>query len=208
MITQIGKSRVKCGDIYDNLDELFNGEKADIYYSDPPWGEGNLKYWQTMNKKMTGAEPKEVNLDKFLNRVLECSTKYTKDTAIIFIEYGLRWNNDLIELAKNYDLKCVKSIELLYGSKNLPNILNIFVKGNRQLNITDEYVNNVYHKKGIAVLENAITPFIKENDIVCDLCCGLGYTAQFSVNHKLKFIGNELNQARLNKTIEKLNKGR
>lgn len=207
MIEQIGKHRVRCGDVYDNLDELFNGEKADIYYSDPPWGEGNLKYWQTMNAKMNeGATKKEVNLNTFLNRIFEVSNKYTKDDAIIFIEYGMAWNNDLIKLAEeHYGLKCIKSIEMLYGTPKRPLILNIFTKG-KELQLSEEYIQSVYHTSGIKSLESAITPFVKEGMTICDLCCGLGYTAQFAVNHKLKFIGNELNQARLNRTKERLRK--
>jgi 16S rRNA G966 N2-methylase RsmD len=51
MITDIGIHRVQHGDIMNGLDELMEGDKADFIYSDPPWGQGNLTYWQTMNKK-------------------------------------------------------------------------------------------------------------------------------------------------------------
>jgi hypothetical protein len=33
----------------DDLDDLFQGAKADVLYTDPPWGEGSLKFWRTLN---------------------------------------------------------------------------------------------------------------------------------------------------------------
>ena len=38
-IIQIGRHRVRHGDMFDDLSELFGGDKADMFYSDPPWGE-------------------------------------------------------------------------------------------------------------------------------------------------------------------------
>ena len=40
-----------------------------------------------------------------------------------------------------------------------------------------------------------------------DLCCGMGYTAQACIDNGLKFIGNELNEKRLGKTIGRLQRG-
>ena len=41
-------------------------EKFDILYSDPPWGLGNLKFWNTMNAKMNNVNKFEVNWDNFI----------------------------------------------------------------------------------------------------------------------------------------------
>ena len=51
MIYHIKHHRVQHGNIYDDFMPLMQQEKADIFYSDPPWGIGNLKYWQTLNVK-------------------------------------------------------------------------------------------------------------------------------------------------------------
>ena len=29
-------------------------KKAYVFYSDPPWSDGNLKYWATLNNRQTG----------------------------------------------------------------------------------------------------------------------------------------------------------
>tara|TARA_R110000737_G_scaffold166014_1_gene193262 strand:+ start:891 stop:1076 length:186 start_codon:yes stop_codon:yes gene_type:complete len=53
MIYKIGEHTVRHGDIHNEIEinELTQNIKANIFYSDPPWGSGNLKYWDTMNKK-------------------------------------------------------------------------------------------------------------------------------------------------------------
>ena len=202
MITQIGKNRVRCGDIYDNLDELYNGVKADVFYSDPPWG--NLEYWQTLNEKMTGAERKPTNVTTFVNRVFDVAIKYTKDEAPIFIEYGWKWNNHLIAIAESKGLHLECTIEMLYASPKRPMALNIFSK-HGQLNLSEEYKQSVYHQHGYNCLLTALKPF-ENAGIVTDPCCGLGYTARWAIQHGVAFYGNELNAKRLEKTIEKLRK--
>ena len=66
MITEIKNHRVRHGNIMDGIDDLMVGNQADFIYSDPPWGQGNLRYWQTMNKKMNNASPVEIDYEKFL----------------------------------------------------------------------------------------------------------------------------------------------
>ncbi len=44
----IGKHTVSNEDVQAvNFSELLGGEKAHILYTDPPWGDGNMKYWCT-----------------------------------------------------------------------------------------------------------------------------------------------------------------
>lgn len=205
MIKQIGNHRVRCGDIFDNLDELYGDKKIDVFYSDPPWG--NLDYWQTLNEKMTGAEKKKTDLLKFLQRFFDVAVKYTKDDAPIFVEYGIKWNQQLVEIAMCHGLKQEAQIEMMYGSPARPMILNIFSKtGN--LNLSNDYKQSVYHTKGYKSLLAALEPFTKEGITITDPCCGLGYSARYAIEHGMAFYGNELNQGRLDKTIEKLVKAK
>lgn len=202
MITKIGEHRVRHGDVYDDLGELFD-RKVDLFYSDPPWGEGNLKYWQTMNQKMNGVEPKEVNLDKFLNRIIQVAVENTTDDAIIFIEYGMRWYQQLVELAESYGLRNLKNIELLYGSPERPLMLCIFSKG-KDVEFPEGYDESVWHTKGFDSLKAAVLPLAGNRKTICDPCCGLGYTAKLAKENGLVFYGNELNEKRLQKTMERL----
>ena len=156
---------------------------------------------------MTGAEKKKTDLLKFLHRFFDVAVKYIKDDAPIFVEYGIKWNQQLVEIAMCHGLKQEAEIEMMYGSPARPMILNIFSKtGN--LNLTNDYKQSVYHTKGYKSLLAALEPFTKECITITDPCCGLGYSARYAIEHGMAFYGNELNQGRLDKTIEKLEKSK
>jgi hypothetical protein len=204
MITIIGEHKVRHGDIMDGIADLMGNEKADIFYSDPPWGEGNLKYWQTMNVKMNpDAIKKQVDLDLFLNKVFETAATFAK--GVIFIEYGLRWDDLILRKANMFGLKHAYAIETFYGSgkKLLPLHLHILHRS-KQMTIPDEYIQEVQLTHGYETLKTAVAPFIVKGGIVLDPCCGMGYSAQIAIDNGMRFRGNELNKARLLKTINRL----
>lgn len=204
-ITQIGPHRVRHGDVYDSLDELLQGEKADLFYSDPPWGEGNLRYWQTMNYKMNGVERKDVDLVSFLHRVIDVAVTYTKDDAIIFFEYGCRWHDQFKAIAEGHGLHHICSTEMVYGSPARPVMSLVFDKDGTHVPPVG-YQESVYHTTGYKSLLAVMEPFSEGKKSILDPCCGLGYTAKFAVDHGLAFFGNELNEKRLDRTIERLSR--
>jgi len=204
-IKNIGIHRVMHSDLMlADFDELMQGEMVDVMYSDPPWGVGNLKYWQTMNKKMTGANPNDVNLDSFLDKIFSIAEKYVKEH--IFIEYGEKWHDEIKALAKKHNLVDNGTIKLRYqgGGKLRPLDLHLF--GKRKINISESYIKSVTDTYGYNTLVQVMKPFAGKGKTIIDPCCGMGYTAQIAIDNGMKFIGNELNEARLNKTIKRLSK--
>ena len=206
MITKIKDHVVKHGDVMKLGNELMQGEKAHIFYSDPPWGVGNLRYWQTMNNKMTGAERTDQDLDLFLNKIFTLAANYTKPNGIIFIEYGVKWESNILELAKQYGLKHLGTALPQYrsGSRLLPLHLHLFSKTAQ--NLPNGYLETIKDTYGYTTLRNAVAPFVKAGEIILDPCCGMGYSAQLCVDNQMRFRGNELNAKRLEKTKARLNK--
>ncbi len=205
MISDIGKHRVRHGNVMESLDELMGNVKADIIYTDPPWGKGNLAYWQTMNTKMNGVEKIDIDYDDFLNRIFDVAAKYLNDDGILFVEYGQRWKDLVVEKAENVGFTCQLVIEMLYGNSP-PRPLDLIIFSRKSLSISDEYQDAVYHTTGYKSLQAAITPFIDNQSVILDPCCGMGYTAQFAIDNGLTFYGNEINKKRLDKTINRLKK--
>lgn len=207
MIKQIGKHRVMHSDVMKcKFEDLMQGNMVDVMYSDPPWGQGTLTYWQTLNKKMTGAEPNTIDYNAFINRIFSIAGEYVKKH--LFIEYGQKWSKDIEMMGKQYGFKYFGKVELLYrsGSKMLPLDLHFFSK--EHIEITDEYLKEVYHTYGYNTLKKALLPFVTKEDKILDPCCGMGYTAQIAVDTGATFFGNELNIKRLEKTIVRLEKSR
>jgi len=92
-IKTIGAHRIQHGDIQNGIDELMSGVKADILYSDPPWGGGNLKYWATYNKKTTGAETVPMEFEAFIGKFFGIAESYA--LKYLLVEYGQRWRDTI-----------------------------------------------------------------------------------------------------------------
>lgn len=204
MIKQIGVHRVKHGDVMDGISDLMNGETVDIIYSDPPWGQGNLRYWQTMNKKMTGATPKEIEYTAFIKKIFEEAKRYTND--LFFLEYGIKWREDIKAMAKEFGFQDLHTIPLQYksGSRLLPLDLHVFSGSANPRPLTGYHILSITGSYGFSTLEKVLLPIVKPGMKILDPCCGMGYTAQLAVNANLQFFGNELNEKRLSKTIKRL----
>jgi DNA modification methylase len=204
MIFKIGNHRLKHGDIMDGLDDLMQGEQADLMYSDPPWGQGNLKYWYTMNRKQTGQERIAPQFNRFIDRIFCIASQYVK--GHVFLEYGLRWKDEIKKKACLSGLKDIATITMKYrsGSKFYPLHLHVFSRTG--LSLPDDYIASVTGTHGYQSVRNAIKPFARPGLSILDPCCGLGYTAQMAKDAGMVFYGNELNLKRLKKTIARLEK--
>lgn len=195
----IGDHKVTNGSIESpEIDAMLAGEQVDILYSDPPWGDGNLKYWATMNKKMTGQEVAPISYDALLARIRGLVETYVR--GHVFIETGLRWEDSIVEEMSGY-LSGVRAYHLEYksGSRTLTNVL---VHGTNAecAPFTIDPTGGSGYANVKRVVENVAVP----GGIILDPCCGMGYTAQAAVDTGMRFRGNELNAKRLAKTIKRL----
>ncbi len=205
MIKNIHKHRVQCSDIMNGIDLLMGEQKADFVYSDPPWGQGNLKYWQTINKRHTGKAPNEIDYEKFLPHFFDILRRYAKDICVV--EYGIRWRDDILKIASQSGFQSMGIFESLYGStKLLPLDIHILSKSGR-VKIPDSFSDCCLDLRGLPLVKyimDSLAP--PDAEIILDPMCGMGYTAQAAVDKGLTFYGNELNETRLDKTIKRLEK--
>ena len=202
MITTIGNHRVKKGNIADGLDDLMQGEKAEIFFTDPPWGSGNIKYWNTLNYRMTGEEEALLSLDQFLNATFSLAIKHTKNK--ILIVYGVRWEKNIIAFGKQYGLRHHGVAETKYhsGSRLLPVHIHVFSK--HGLKLPQDYFTHLYGTHGFESMMRAIKPLAIPNTILLDPACGVGLYGKVAINCGMFFRGNEMNEKRLEKTIRRL----
>ncbi len=204
MIYEIGKHKVRLGDIHEleEIKDLTEGVKADIFYSDPPWGEGNIKYWDTMNKKQNGITEStgKFNVDVFLGLVLDNAVEHTNGWVVI--EYGKRWVTKVINMGTSRGLKYCGRIETVYGGTHTNEI--IFFRTDKIVTID---LSSIFHLTGYKCVKEIFKLLKVEEGIGMDLCCGCGFTAQACIDNGMTFIGNELNKKRLDKTIDRLKNG-
>jgi hypothetical protein len=204
VITEIGPHRVKCGNILDGIDDLMSNNVVDIVYSDPPWLQSHMKYWETIRLRHNPTEVRRDNqLEPFLDMFFKIAITYS--TNLVFVEYALKGEFLINTHAEKAGLYRQALIVTLYksGSKLLPMHLHVFTK--RPITLPEGYIESVSLTSGIDTVMNAIKPFIVPRGTILDHCCGLGTTARAALKTGMVFRGNEINPKRLQKTIEVLN---
>ena len=207
-LIEIGEHRLLCGDSTDSdqVAKLMNGEKADMVFTDPPYGVSYQSSWR--NNKSDNKFDILENDNKFLdfkpNLIL-----YTKESSSWFIwtshqvypiwrdmyeDYYINtiiWNKgkmgmgDLNSYGNNYEMA-------LFCSKGKPKLKGERKKAIWEINIEagSKYVHPT--QKPISLAAYAIPDFINENDLVLDLFLGSGSTMVAAHQLKRKCYGMEL----------------
>lgn len=197
---KIIQSNIKDSTIDQHLSTHYpNG--VDFCYTDPPWGSGNLKYWQTMNKKATMTEAELIDQEILEKRVVDVITKNVNNYA--FIVYGVREANSLIDKFKSNDkVTDVQYYEKTYNSGNKPmkNCV-ICVTLNNAPRRDFSALENLHGLKG---LHHVCNLFKNEYKTVLEMFVGIGYYLKVLDKYGFEVVGNELNKARLTKALSKV----
>lgn len=207
-IEAIGRHAVRRGDLMDPgaIAELMGGARAGIIYGDPPWGEGNIKFWATKLAKDTGEQIQPSSLEVFLATWFGAARDFCD--GYLLCEYGIRWDGVVQDHAAAAGFEPHGIVELLYkgGGKTLPLHLHLFARPG--LAYPAGYAEALHHTMGYQTVRTAVEPLaaLLPGCVVLDPCCGMGYTAQAAVDFGLTFRGNELNPVRLEKTKNRLRK--
>jgi DNA modification methylase len=219
---EIGEHRLLCGDSTDSdqVAKLMNGQKADMVFTDPPYGINYQSNWRN-NKSESKFDILE-NDNKFLdfkpNLIL-----YTKESSAWFIwtshqvypiwrnmyeDYYLNtiiWNKgkmgmgDLSSYGNNYEMA-------LFCSQGKPKLKGERKKAIWEINIEagSDYVHPT--QKPISLSAYAIPDFIDENDLVLDLFLGSGSTMVASHQLKRKCYGMELDPKYCQVIVDRMKK--
>ena len=199
-VYSVHQHRLVCGDITNSkvVETLMKNDKADIIYSDPPWGPGNQKYWHTMKEK--GSVP-QTDWMGFLRTFASVCSEHRTSEAPVFVEMGLRWIGDLDTVMKEVGLPLLGRWEIFYGTKKKPFKNTVAAYG---ADYPEFVLPSPPH--GEPVTRAILEAVVKKGDIVLDPCTGKGMTAR--ITHKLGgvFRGSEMNVQRLHVTKQWLEK--
>ena len=178
--------RITLHDIMTNdLDDLFQGAKADVFYSDPPWGEGSLKFWRTH----IGQKGHTVDWENFVRRVKFLCDRHV--TGSRFIETGLRFEKDIIAIFGEPQGRYVTKYK--GGGKIVDNIL---------LGYGEQPKVDPSGKTGIDVALIVLSSLPTAPKSVFDCCVGLGTTAKVAKKLGLTCYANELDPKRAARTMK------
>lgn len=168
---------------HERAKQALAGELADITYSDPPWGPGNLMYWRTHN-----GESKRPDWSEFLRNFCFIVTSNTQPTGHVFVEMGLRWVDELAEVMRQHGRPEVARFRCLYGpNPKLPNVLWYSGPGT---------TTDPSGLSGVTMTKTALQGVARPDALVFDPCCGKGMTARCALRLGMRFAGVELNPKR------------
>jgi len=180
------KNRISTRDIMlDNLDDLFNGEKAESMYCDPPWGIGLIKYF----RKLNGQTAEHDNWLSFLMRIKFLYERHVNGP--LFIQIGLRLEKDLVQVfgEPSARYKC------LYGSGKNKSPCALLCWG-AVPSKSPEGLNNT------PILTTVLESLLKKPKSVFDCCVGLGMAARACKKLGIVCYANELNPKRVAETMK------
>ena len=173
----------------------------DFCYTDPPWGNGNLKYWDTINKKMTGDSVSQINQDTLENRVVDLICTHVNNYA--FIVYGVREADSIItKLKQKSNVRDIQYYEKTYksGGKDMKNCV-ITIALNTAPIVDFSFLKG---EKGLKGLKLICEKFKEKYKTALDLFIGIGYYLKMLDSYGFTVIGNELNSSRIQKAISKV----
>lgn len=193
MIETIEPHRIAVGDITAGaVAQLLGDERADVVYSDPPWGPGNQQYWHTMRER--GAAPR-TSWPDFLAAFCGAVAAHRTPDAPVFVEMGLRWVDELSDAMARAGLPERRRWQILYGPKKkpLPNVVTLFGPHDIEIALPDP-------PHGEPVTRAILGAVVKPGMLVLDPCTGLGMTARITHQLGARFRGTEMNATRLERT--------
>lgn len=221
-LIEIGEHRLLCGDSTDadQVAKLMNGQKADMVFTDPPYGVSYKSNHRKNNSKVQFDVLE--NDDKFLD-FLPNLILFSKQISAWFIwtshqvypiwremykDYysnTIIWNKgkmsmgDLSSYGNNYEMA-------LFCSQGKPKLKGERKKAIWEINVEagSEYKHPT--QKPVTLAAFAIPDFINENDLVMDLFLGSGSTMVAAHQLKRKCYGMELDPKYCQVIIDRMKK--
>jgi hypothetical protein len=161
----------------------------DIVWTDPPWEERMVKWFQGKCKKETGLE-----VNHTIREIIGHLAKLSNPTKPVVIEYGIKGYDLVIEIMEAFGHKHISTNKRVSAMCPVY-VVMVFNSDLKIPELKDPYL---------------ITEFFKENDFktAFDPFAGIGATAKAVMKSGAYYIGSELNPKRyerLKKIIDESN---
>jgi site-specific DNA-adenine methylase len=196
VIESFGPHKVSLGSVMGpQVDELLRGAEIDLLYTDPPWGDRYLAMFATHTAKATGRKPDQPSFKDLTARLASLIRQHVKGFACVEMSNA---EADGIEtmLKAVCPFGVVRKQAVYAGKYNQVVLIGGVAKPVPEIDIAGF--------KGQSLVTQIVSSLVSKGASVFDPFCGAGYTAQAAKSCGCSFYGNELNPARLAKTIARI----
>lgn len=153
----------------------------DIIYTDPPWENNMVKFFDTQRKKLTGVETNNNIID-----ILEKLATLSNNDKPIFVEYSIKGSDALIEIFKKKG-HTFSNKAIGFQSNKKPYVIICF---NTDFVLKENLI-------GGQIVEYVIKGM--KPKVVFDPFAGIGFTAKLVLRCGSKYIGYEYSKARFDR---------
>ena len=229
---EIGSHRLLCGDstCSDTVARLMNGEKADMVFTDPPYGMGyKSNGWDSNKKNLIGSKNNETilgddNTEVGIDAIRLCKL-FIKENVHLF--FWCRWDsfNDFAKVAAEFskvkgnivwdkgdapglgDLECSfggneMAVHSITGRRKIKKRINSVWQSNRPKGLSMTHPT----QKPIEIINPAIDNCTDINDLILDLFLGSGSTMVAAHQLKRKCYGMELSERYVQVIVDRMKK--
>lgn len=184
--------------VKDTYSEIPSGS-VDLYYTDPPWNNGNVKMFYTMLKKQTGLQKQPPPVSDLIGSVLRIAENKLSKNGVLIIETTVHEKTAILECVKKTNLQDAGEYQNYYkmGGVIRPYECRVFVRNNPN-DFAGKFKGGM---AGFDFLKSAID-LLAPNTFL-DTSAGLGLITGEAIKKSVPFVyGFELNSSRLQKAIK------
>jgi DNA modification methylase len=178
----LGKHRLMCGDStsVDAVDKLMAGQKADMVFTDPPYG---VSYEDSKGRKIQNDELVDKKLEDFVSEAFRSGVIAAKEGAAWFVWHASRFQREFEKATAQVKAPAIgrSHFRWLHEPCFYASVSSPFNAGDRKTTtvwtVTRQTTNTVHPtQKPVALVEIALENSSKAGDAVLDLFGGSGST--------------------------------
>ena len=200
MVQAIGRHRVSCESIENAPhSSLLEGRQAHVLYTDPPWSNRMMSYFDTLRSKQTNeGGDGNISAEDMLDELASIINTHVDGYVFVFwtvrnklaherLEPVLSWMEEQHPLYTGGDGD-ERKYALLCGATSPEYQFNVNVNGMNGLDVT----RAIFEAVG------------QRGEFAYDPMCGQGNTAVGAIENGMRFAGNEFNRKRVNDTVDRI----
>ncbi len=200
MVQAIGRHRVACNSIEDAPHSaLLEGQQAAVLYTDPPWSNRMMSYFDTLQYKQTNeGGDGNISAERMLDILADVIDNHVD--GHVFVLWSIK--NRMAQERLSDSLAWMDEQYPRYTDGDGTERKYVMIHGATHSRYS--FNANISGMSGLDVTRTVFDAVGQPGQFAYDPMCGQGNTAVGAVEHGMRFAGNELNRKRVNDAVGRI----